>query len=85
MNSSERSGLKERQDISEPRSVSEWLTILTDGPSQESLWLPIYGEAPELWREKARAVEQLLRLHQREFGGDRPVWLLRVPARINLM
>ena len=85
MNSSKRPGLIARENRGDPQTTRQWLALLADRNSAERLWQPIYGDVPELWREKAKAVEQLLLTHQREFGADRPVWLLRVPARINLM
>ena len=85
MNSSKRPGLIARENRGDPQTTRQWLALLADRNSGERLWQPIYGDVPELWREKAKAVEQLLLTHQREFGADRPVWLLRVPARINLM
>ncbi len=85
MNNSKLAGLKARQQSSQARNVRDWLEFLADSGSAEELWQAIYGEVPELWRQKAVAVQRLLQLHQQQFGADQPVWLLRVPARINLM
>lgn len=76
------------------RPVREWQSIfaalrsgpsaLQDSPLGQEL-LHIYGDHPELIRERIVAYCELLDTAAAALGADRPVLLARAPGRINIM
>jgi len=65
-------------------SLSRWRSFFNSSTCEETL-ISIYGDHRELLTERIQAYQQLLAIFEKPFGSARSCFIVRVPARINLM
>ncbi len=71
------------------KPIRDWLSLFPDDgdlpDSTRAAFSEYYGDSAELHGEKAAAYRSALLCFRQHFGGDRPVFIVRSPGRINLM
>lgn len=65
-------------------SPSQWYSFFNSPTCKDTL-VAIYGEHPELLNERVQAYLQLGARFENTFGSTRAFFIVRIPARINLM
>ncbi|MBN1348717.1 hypothetical protein JXJ21_04845 [candidate division KSB1 bacterium] len=65
-------------------SYSDWRTFFNSA-SGKQYFSEIYGEQTELLDDRIRAFQSLVSSFEKTYGAQKPFFIVRIPARINLM
>ncbi|MFH1904758.1 MAG: galactokinase family protein [bacterium] len=66
------------------KTLSEWTSFFNSSACKERL-ISVYGNYSELLEERIQSYRQLLKTFEAAFGSKKPIFIVRIPARINLM